>query len=40
MKELFLKHYGKLVAFLGGWAAEAMVDLSAWLVAAKTLVGF
>ena len=39
LKELLSNHYGKLVAFVGGWAAEAQVDLSAWLEAARALVG-
>ena len=33
MKDLFTKHYGKLFAFLAGWAAEALVDLSAYVKA-------
>jgi hypothetical protein len=33
MRELVEKHYGKLVAFLTGWAAEALVDLSAFVKA-------
>jgi hypothetical protein len=33
MADLFAKHYGKLVAFLTGWAAEALVDLSAYVKA-------
>ena len=33
MVDLITKHYGKLVAFLAGWAAEALVDLSAYVKA-------
>ena len=33
MTDLITKHYGKLVAFLAGWAAEALVDLSAYVKA-------
>ena len=33
MKDLFAKHYGKLFAFLTGWAADAMLDLSAYVKA-------
>jgi len=33
MNDLITKHYGKLVAFLAGWAAEALVDLSAYVKA-------
>ena len=33
MTDLFAKHYGKLVAFLAGWVAEALVDLSAYVKA-------
>lgn len=39
LKALFSKHYGKVLAFVAGWAAEAQVDLSSWLAAAKALVG-
>ena len=33
MTDLITRHYGKLVAFLAGWAAEALVDLSAYVKA-------
>ena len=33
MTDLITKHYGKLVAFLAGWAAEALVDLSGYVKA-------
>ena len=33
MAELIQKHYGKLVAFLTGWVAEALVDLSGFIKA-------
>ena len=33
MTDLIQKHYGKLVAFLAGWAAEALVDVSAYVKA-------
>ena len=33
MADLIAKHYGKLIAFLTGWAAEALVDLSAFIKA-------
>lgn len=39
LKDLWSKHYGKLFSFLAGWLAEAQVDLSSWLEAAKALVG-
>ena len=39
LKELARKHWAKVAAFVAGWAAEAQVDLSAWLVAAKSLLG-
>jgi hypothetical protein len=31
MRELLEKHYGKLIAFLMGWAADAVLDLSAYI---------
>ena len=33
MADLIKRHYGKLIAFLIGWAAEALVDLSAYVKA-------
>lgn len=33
LKDLILKHYGKLVALATGWAAEALLDLSAYVKA-------
>ena len=33
MTELIGRHYGKLIAFLTGWAAEALVDLSGYIKA-------
>jgi len=33
MRELFEKHYGKLIAFLTGWAADAIMDLSSYVKA-------
>ena len=33
MTDLIKNHYGKLIAFLTGWAAEALVDLSAFIKA-------
>ena len=33
MSELLAKHYGKLIAFLTGWAADAMLDLSSYIKA-------
>jgi hypothetical protein len=33
MADLFQKHYGKLIAFLTGWAADAMLDLSSYIKA-------
>ncbi len=33
MADLFAKHYGKLVAFLVGWGAEALMDISAYIKA-------
>jgi hypothetical protein len=33
MKELLEKHYGKLIAFLSGWAADALLDLSSYVKA-------
>ena len=33
MLALFKNHYGKLVAFLAGWAADALIDLSAYVKA-------
>jgi hypothetical protein len=33
MKELLEKHYGKLIAFLSGWAADALLDLSSYIKA-------
>ena len=36
----FLKaHYGKLVAFVTGWLAEAQVELSGYLKAALAALG-
>ena len=40
MKDFAKAHYGKLVAFLAGWLAEAQVGLSGFLEALKALVGF
>jgi hypothetical protein len=31
MIELLEKHYGKLIAFLTGWASEALIDLSGFI---------
>jgi hypothetical protein len=31
MTELFERHYGKLIAFLTGWAADAFLDLSGYI---------
>lgn len=33
MSDLILKHYGKLIAFLAGWASEAMLEASAFIKA-------
>lgn len=33
MSDLIKQHYGKLVAFLAGWAADALVDLSSYVKA-------
>ena len=33
MSELIERHYGKLIAFLTGWAADAFLDLSAYIKA-------
>lgn len=33
MAELFKKHYDKLIAFLMGFAAEALTDFSAYIKA-------
>ena len=33
MMDLIKNHYGKLVAFLVGWGAEALLDLSAYVKA-------
>ena len=33
MTDLIKNHYGKLLAFLAGWAADALVDLSAYVKA-------
>jgi hypothetical protein len=33
MTNLIQKHYGKLIAFLTGWAADAILDLSSYLKA-------
>ena len=35
MSDLINKHYGKLISFLAGWAAEALVDISTYV---KTLL--
>ena len=33
MADLIQKHYGKLIAFLSGWAADALLDLSSYVKA-------
>ena len=33
MTDLIQKHYGKLIAFLTGWAADAMLDFSSYIKA-------
>ncbi len=33
MMDLVQKHYAKLVAFLAGWAADALLDLSSYVKA-------
>ena len=33
MTDLIKNHYGKLIAFLAGWATDALVDLSAYVKA-------
>jgi len=39
MADFVKAHYGKLVAFLTGWLAEAQVELSAYLKAVLAAVG-
>lgn len=35
VKELWRKHYAKVLAFLAGWISEVLVDLSGWI---KTVI--
>ena len=38
MSDLVKKHWAKLLAFIAGWASEALVDLSAWLQSLLSMV--